>query len=167
MLNLLIDVHAHLDLEGYEQYGGIDTILRECSENGVKTIVANGVTIESNRKTLDLAKKYPIVKAALGIYPTHCLEMIEDGKEKDFDEELQFIEDKIKDKKCVAIGEVGLEYKEVKDINDTKKDIQKKCLRKFIHIAKKHNIPIIVHSRGAELEVIELLENVDMKIIKS
>jgi len=41
------------------------------------------------------------VKAALGIYPMHCIEMIE-AFEKEFNEELQFIEDMIKDKKCIA-----------------------------------------------------------------
>jgi len=163
---LLIDVHAHLDLEGYEQYGGIDAVLEECVHNGVKAIVANGVNIDSNRKTLEIAKKHHasnIVKVALGIYPTHCLEMISEGKVKEFNDELMFIEENVKTKRCVAIGEVGLEYKEIKDINDMKKDIQKDCLKKFIHIAKKYNIPIIVHSRNAELEVIELLEKEGMK----
>ncbi len=160
---LLVDVHAHLDLEGYEVHGGLDTMMKECIHNGVKVIVTNGTEIESNRKILEIAKKYSIVKVALGIYPTHCLEMIEGGKEKEFNEELKFIEDNIKTKHCIAVGEVGLEYSEIKDLNDTKKRIQKDCLKKFIHIAKKHNVPIIIHSRGAELEVVELLEEEGMK----
>jgi len=160
---LLVDVHAHLDLKGYEAHGGIDKLIDDCEHNGVKIIVSNGTNISSNRSVLALSKKHHIVKAALGIYPMHCIEMIEGGFEKEFNEELQFIEDMIKDKKCIAIGEVGLEYKEIKDINDTKKNIQKSCLKKFIHIAKKHNIPIIIHSRGAELEIVELLEEEGMK----
>lgn len=160
---LLIDVHAHLDLEGYEVHGGIDKVLEESSKNGMKVIITNGTNIDSNRKILDIAKKYPIVKVALGIYPTHCLEMTQEGKEKEFNDELKFIEEQIKHKKCIAIGEVGLEYKEIKDIDEKKKDIQKNCLKKFINIAKKHNIPIILHSRGAELELVELLEQEGMK----
>jgi len=160
---LLVDVHAHLDLEGYDIYGGVDKLIDECASNGVKIIVTNGTDIQSNRKILEIAKKHSIVKIAFGIYPTHCLEMIEEGKEKEFNEELIFIEDNIKNKKCVAVGEVGLEYSEIKDLNDSKKRIQKDCLKKFIHIAKKHNVPIIVHSRGAELEVVELLEEEGMK----
>jgi len=160
---LLVDVHAHLDLEGYEIYGGIDKLLDECVHNGVKAIISNGTEIESNRKILEIAKRHSIVKVALGIYPTHCLEMIEEGKEKEFNEELHFIEENIKQKKCIAVGEVGLEYSEIKNLNDSKKRIQKDCLRKFIHIAKKYNVPIIVHSRGAELEIVELLEEEGMK----
>jgi TatD DNase family protein len=160
---LLIDVHAHLDLEGYETHGGLDAVIKECIHNGVKVVVTNGTDIASNRKILEIAKKYSIVKIALGIYPTHCLEMIEDGKEKEFNEELNFIEENIKNKTCIAVGEVGLEYSEIKDLTDTKKRIQKDCLKKFIHIAKKHDVPIIVHSRGAELEIVELLEEEGMK----
>jgi TatD DNase family protein len=160
---LLVDVHAHLDLEGYEVHGGIDKVIDESEKNGVKAIVTNGTSIESNREVLEIAKKYPLVKVALGIYPTHCLEMIEAGEEDKFTSELKFIEDNIKHKKCIAIGEVGLEYKEIKGLDEKKKNIQKNCLKKFIAIAKKYNIPIIVHSRGAELEVVELLEAEGMK----
>jgi TatD DNase family protein len=160
---LLIDVHTHLDLEGYEVYGGVDKMLSECEANGVKVIITNGVHQDSNRKILEIAKKHPIVKIALGIYPTHCIELIESGKEKEFESELKFIEDQIKHKKCIAIGEVGLEYTEIKDISEAKKTIQKNCLKKFIALAKKYNIPIILHSRGAELELVELLEQEGMK----
>ncbi len=160
---LLIDVHAHLDLDGYEIYGGVDNVLKECTANGVKAIITNGTSIESNAKILNLAKKYPIVKIALGIYPTHCLEMIESNKEDLFNSELKSIEEHIKTKSCIAIGEVGLEYAEIKDLNDVKKEIQKNCLRKFIAIAKKYNVPIILHSRGAELDLVELLEQEGMK----
>ncbi|MGV8172283.1 MAG: TatD family hydrolase [Candidatus Woesearchaeota archaeon] len=160
---MLVDVHAHLDLEGYESFGGVDKVIEECVNNGVKAIVTNGTNIESNRKILDIAKKYAVVKIALGIYPTHCLEMIESGRYKEFDAELNFIEETIKSKKCIAVGEVGLEYSEIKDLTEEKKRIQKDCLKRFIHIAKKNDVPIIVHSRGAELEVVELLEEEGMK----
>ena len=164
---LLVDVHAHLDLEGYEVYGGLDNLINECSDNGVKAIVANGVNIDSNRKIFDIAKKHPIVKIALGIYPTHCVELVESKDSKKFDEELKFIEDNIKHKKCIAIGEVGLDYYEIKDLDNARKEvhknIQKDCLKKFINIAKKYDVPIIIHSRGAELETVELLESEGMK----
>ncbi|HYD02839.1 MAG TPA: TatD family hydrolase [Alphaproteobacteria bacterium] len=159
---LLVDVHAHLDIDGFEELGGADKVILESLHAGVKTIVSNATDIESSRKVLEICKKHPNVKAALGIYPTHCLEMIEQGKEKDIDEEILFIEKQIKSGKCIAVGEVGLEYKEV-PINDSKKEMQKNALRKFIHLAKKMNVPIILHSRGAEQDTIELLESEGMK----
>ena len=160
---LLIDVHAHLDLEGYETCGGVDAVITNAVNNGMKVIITNGTTIESNRKILELSKKYPVVKVAMGIYPTHCLEMIESGRAEEFNSELKFIEEHIKNKTCIAVGEVGLEYHEVKDLDAAKKDIQKDCLKKFIALAKKYNVPIILHSRGAELELVELLEAEGMK----
>jgi TatD DNase family protein len=160
---LFVDVHAHLDLDGYEVYGGIDVVLKECMVNDIKAIITNGTSIESNNKILELSKKYSVVKVAMGIYPTHCLEMIESNQNELFDSELKFIEDNIKKKTCIAIGEVGLEYSEIKNLDNSKKNIQKDCLKKFIVIAKKYNIPIILHSRGAELDIIELLESEGMK----
>jgi len=160
---LLIDVHAHLDLDGYEIYGGIDTVLKECIANNVKTIITNGTSVESNNKILELSKKYSFVKVALGIYPTHCLEMIESNQILLFETELKSIEEHIKKKTCIAIGEVGLEYSEIKNLDEEKKQIQKDCLKKFIAIAKKYDIPIILHSRGAESDIIDLLEEEGMK----
>ncbi len=158
---MLIDVHAHMDFEDYKD--DLDKVLEECAKDNVKIIISNGTTIESNRKVLELAKKHSMIKASLGIYPTHCLEMIEQGKQKEFDDEIKFIEEQIKHKKCVAIGEVGLEHHRVEDLDDKKKQIMKDCLRKFIELAKKYNVPIIIHSRAAELEVIEFLESLGMK----
>ena len=160
---ILIDVHAHMDLEGYEQYGGADKVIDECEANNIKVIVCNGVHPESNRKVLEICSKHSVCKAALGIYPTHILEFVEQGKSHIIDDELIFIEENIKQKKSIAIGEVGLEYKEIKDISLEQKNFQKEYLKKFLALAKKYDVPIILHSRGAELELIEFLEHEGMK----
>ena len=160
---ILIDVHAHMDMEGYEAYGGPDKVIEECVKNDVKVIVCNGVDPKSNRKILEICSRHSICKAAMGIYPTHILEYVKAGNSRIIDDELKFIEENIKKKKVIAIGEVGLEYKEVKDITEEQKNIQKDYLRKFLDLAKKYDIPIILHSRGAELELIEFLEQEGMK----
>jgi TatD DNase family protein len=152
-----------MDVEGYEIYGGVEALLSECKEHHVVAVVANGVDKPSNRKVLDLAQKHAIIKPALGIYPMNCLEMIERDEQEEFDEEIRFIEEQIQNKKCIAIGEIGLEYKEVKDLDEHKKNIQKTCLKKFIALGKKYHVPMLFHSRGAELELIEFLEENHMK----
>ena len=98
---LIVDVHAHLDFEEYDK--DIDKVMAENQAAGVKAIVNNGVTPESNRKVLELAGKYEIIKPALGFYPVWAAQ----AKEDDFDKELEFIS---KQKNIVAIGEVGLDY---------------------------------------------------------
>ncbi len=160
---MLVDVHAHMDFEEYMDHKiDIDMTIKECERRNVVSIVSQGVDIKSNRKALELSSKYKIVKAALGIYPTHCYEMIKEGKKKEFEEEVKFIDKQLKSGKAAAVGEVGLDYKEVEPTEENK-NIMKDCLKKFIELAKKHDVPIILHSRKAELELIEFLEHEGMK----
>src|SRR3989344_1527057 len=124
-------------------------------DNNVKIIVVNGTNHEQNILILDLAKKYPEIKPALGIYPLDALKL-SDNK---IDEEINFI---IKNKdKIIAIGEVGLDLKE-ENLHKTL-DKQKINLTKFVNLAIKLSKPVIIHSRKAELHTIELLEQLNVK----
>jgi len=154
----IVDVHCHLDLYGGEfdsEPVDLDKFLEEQKKNNVKVIITNGTHPESNRKVLEYSQKYGFVKAALGFYPTHVLE----HSEKEFDEELAFME-KNKDK-IVALGETGLDNHHIKG----KLEEQKKALAKLVELAKKIDKPIIIHSRDAELETVEFLEQFDYKKI--
>lgn len=148
----LLDVHAHLDY--YESQEEQKKVINNCIANSV-TVITHGTTIESNRKVLELSKNYSFIKPALGIYPTHCTEY----EENVLQDEIEFI----MKHKPIAIGEVGLDYKEVKDEKLIK--IMKFYFEEFIKLSQKKNIPIIVHSRNAELDVIETLEKFNHKKI--
>lgn len=150
---LLVDVHAHLDLEEFDS--DLDDVIKRAEKAGIKAIISNGINPESNRKTLELSKKYKIVKPALGLYPDDAIKLTE----KQIQDELNFIE-KNKDK-IIAIGEVGLDYKFCKKKQE--QELQKEVFLKIINLCKKINKPIIVHSRKAEPDVIKLLENSDAK----
>jgi len=141
----LVDVHAHLEI-----IKDLDEVVARAAEAGVKIIIANGVNVETNRKAIEFSEKYDIVKFALGIYPNDCLEM----SEKEIDDEIHFI----KSKKPLAIGECGLDFKEEVD-----KEKMLDCFEKQINLAKDLDIPVIVHSRKAELECIEILEKLECK----
>jgi len=154
---ILVDVHAHLDNEEFNK--DLPSIL---SHEGLAAVVCNGVDTASNRQVLELCKKYKNLKAALGIYPTHCLKMIESNPSS-FEKEINFIDDNISSGNAIAIGEVGLEYQEVENLDDKNKGIMNDCLKKFLDISKKHDVPIIIHSRKAELETIDFLEKNNMK----
>jgi len=140
---MLIDIHAHLDLKYFEN--DLDDVIERARKNNVKLIINNGLNPESNRKTLELSKKYEIIKPALGIYPD-CVSKI------DVDSELKFIKDN-----AFAIGEVGL------DGTEENMELQKQVFTKIISLANEINKPLIVHSRKAEKEVIELLEKNNAK----
>jgi len=145
-----VDVHAHLDFSEYDSE--IDEVMKKCEETKTITIV-NGVHSSSNRKVLELAKKYNLIKPALGFYPTHVVE----EKEETFNSEIEFISKS----KCVAYGEIGLDFKYTKDEINKKK--QESAFWKFIELGEKTNKPLIIHSRKAELKVIEMLESSKLK----
>jgi TatD DNase family protein len=149
---ILVDVHAHLDSVFFGE--DIDEVMERAKEAGVVGVIANGVDMDTNREVLALSRKYDLIKPALGIYPIDKLEK-ETGKSPawDVDEELLFIEKNID--KISAIGECGLDYS---DTNEEEAEEQVEIFGKLVDIAEKYNKPIIVHSRKAEEEVIDILE---------
>jgi len=138
---MLIDVHTHLDFPDFKK--DLDKVISRCKNFAV--IISNGTDPESNRKVLELSKKFKLIKPALGFYPTD----IERATEKEIDKEIEFI----KTQKPIAIGEVGLDYFVGKN-----PEKQKKAFKKFIKLAENLNIPIIVHSRNAEQDTLNVLE---------
>lgn len=139
---VFIDIHCHLDIcddkEGY--------VNRACNSNVLKILVC-GVDVKSNRDVLDLDKKFDMVYPCLGVYPDDGLKMTEE----EVDSEIDFI----KKNKPFAIGEVGLDLHNKANDNLER---QKKIFEKFILLAKELGVPLIVHSRKAEKEVVDFLE---------
>lgn len=126
-------------------------IIKRAKKVGVTLIVNNGVNSKTNRRTITLAKKYPEVKASLGIYPIDGLKLSASELKK----ELSFIESQ--NENIIAIGEVGMDFKMDKTSDGHKR--QEKLFRSFISLAKKLDKPIIIHSRKAEAECIQVLED--------
>ncbi|HLD15444.1 MAG TPA: TatD family hydrolase [Candidatus Nanoarchaeia archaeon] len=146
---MLVDVHAHLHLPQFNEDRA--EVIKRASN---VLIIENGLDPESNRKVLELSKKFLNVKAALGFYPTHVIKL----SEKQFEDELKFVA-KNSDK-IAAIGEVGLDFQDIED-----KKLQIERFGHVIKLAKKLNKPLIVHSRKAEKETLEFLETFNYKKI--
>ncbi|MAE42218.1 hypothetical protein CMO93_00475 [Candidatus Woesearchaeota archaeon] len=160
---MLIDIHSHLDHPYFED--NVDKVIENAKKADVKVILTAGINPETNRKALALAEKYDIVKPCLGIYPQQTLQKeIETGeyplKENKFDvdEEIKFIEKN--NKKIIAIGEIGLDYSQGEDQKN-----QKKIFEKLIVLAEKINKPMIIHSRKAEQDCVDILETTKLKKI--
>ncbi len=148
---MLLDVHCHLTDPYFSE--SLDAIIKESIENNLGVIISAGLNMKDNRKVLEISKKYEIVKAALGIYPIDALDMDYEMIEN----EIRFIEQN--KKKIIAISEVGLDYHFSKE---SKK--QKEVFQKFIELSEKINKPLIIHSRKAESDVIDMLESSNIKI---
>jgi len=143
---LLFDIHAHLDIfDETEQ----KAVVERAAAAGVKIIVNNGIDPASNRKSLELQQQFKTVRAALGLYPTEAAKLTA----AEIDRELDFI--RSCKEKIVAIGEIGLDFKEAK--NELERQKQQKLFEKQIELAKSIGRPVIVHSREAEKDVIEIL----------
>ncbi len=145
---MFTDTHCHLYQEYYED---MDAILDKIKNNSIKNIINNGCDTKSNKEVLALSSQYDIMYAAIGIHP----ENVENTSEED----LQFIEEHIKDKKVVAIGEIGLDYYYTKE----NKEKQIALFNKQLALAEQYNLPVIVHSREATLDTIECLKNYKVK----
>lgn len=162
---LLVDIHAHLDHERFKK--DLDQVIDRARKTGVKAIITSGVNSATNRLALKIAEKYDIVKASLGLYPIDALAkeleleagFVRDIQPTDVDEELEFIA-KNKDR-IIAVGECGLDYKWVVG----KEKEQKEVFQKVIDAVEKIKKPIIVHSRKAELDAVEMLESSKIKKI--
>ncbi len=126
---VLIDTHVHLN-----EIKDVDGVILRAQGAGVHRIIAVGMDLESNRKTLKLAQKFSgTVYPAIGYHPWRI-------QAADVDETLAFVEDHLD--RCVALGEVGLDYK-VK----VKKSLQRMVFSRLLKLAKEKDKPVNIHSR--------------------
>ena len=141
---MLTDTHCHLDLPHFD--ADRDDVIRRAHDAGVEYIVNPGIHVESSRKAVALAEKYDGIYAAVGVH-AHDMETWNAGT---IDELAKLAEHP----KVVAIGEVGLDH--YRDY--APHDLQEKAFRAQIRLARDLRKPLIVHSRGAESRVIEILK---------
>ncbi|MFZ8800701.1 MAG: TatD family hydrolase [Candidatus Nanopusillus sp.] len=147
---MIVDDHAHLFL-----YKDVDEKIKENIERNVKYIIENSIDVDSMNIVIEESKKYGIIYYALGLYPEEIVNM----NDNDIEKILEFIEEN-KDKKFLAIGEVGLDFSNV-DEDKIKK--QKIYFEKFLELADRLKKPVIIHSRKAEKEVLEILTSYNNK----
>ena len=139
---MFIDVHCHLEL--LHSVGGA---VESAREEGVDLILWNGTDVKTNRQILEFAEKFEEIKPVFGLYPSDALKL----SDIEIDSEISFIKENRNF--IVGIGEVGMDFYHV-GLHERKEGI----FRKFIRLSIELDKPIIVHSRKAELQCIEILE---------
>lgn len=145
---MFVDTHCHLYRSYYED---LDDVIELIKKSEIYRVINNGCDKNSNIEVLELVGKYDLMYGALGIHPESANEYSQ--------EDLDYIEEHIKDKKIVAIGEIGLDYYWVKD----NKDKQKELFEYQLKLAEKYNIPVIIHSREATQDTIDILKKYKVK----
>ncbi len=160
----LLDVHAHLEDTRFDR--DLKEVVARAEKKGVEKIIVSGVNPETNRKVLEICKKFSGVKASFGLYPVDSIVEKIEGLSDDYprkiihfsvDKELKWIEEH--DKDCIAIGEIGLDFQVAPDY----KKEQIEVFEKVLEFASRLDKPVIIHSRKAELEAIGILEKHQMK----
>ena len=139
---LIFDTHAHYDDEVFSV--DFDDLVFSLKQAGVGGIITCGCDKESSLKAIELAEKYDIIYAAVGIHPGN----VDDG------DTINDIKPLLSHKKCVAVGEIGLDYYWRQD----NKELQKEIFISQLQLAKEYNLPVLVHDRDAHADTLEILK---------
>jgi TatD DNase family protein len=140
----LIDSHAHI--YGHDYADDFDSMLQRAADTGVQAMLVVGTDIETSRKSVELAEKYPQLYAAVGIHPhdagrvtAACYDVIRNLA--------------LSSAKVVAIGEIGLDFYR----DRSPRDAQERVFRAFLRMASELDKPVIIHDRDAHRQVLDCL----------
>ncbi len=151
----LFDSHAHYNDEKFNE--DRESLIEQIYESGVTKLVNAGYSLESSKYALEIAKKYDWMYTISGISPNDIPENEEELTEQ-LVELKQFVSSKINSKKIVAIGEIGLDYY----WNKENKDLQREAFIEQIALANSMNLPIVIHTREAVTDTLEILKTNDV-----
>lgn len=146
------DEHCHLDDEKFDD--DRDVTIKAIYDFGVTKMVSAGYSLEGSKRGIELAKKYDFIYTTIGLSPNDFGE--------DYENELveidKLLQDTIDNPKLVAVGEIGLDYH-----YDVDRDFQKEVFIKQIELANKYNLPIVIHTRDAVMDTLEILKSHPVK----
>ena len=147
------DSHCHLDDDRFNEDREI--LIEEIKKADITKFVSAGYSIEGSKKGIELAKKYEYIYTTCGISPND-IPQNEENLWKSIEEIRNLVNENIKYKKIVAIGEIGLDYYWEKDLQ--RRELQKQAFIKQIEMANEFDLPIVIHTREAVMDTIEILK---------
>lgn len=141
---MLIDTHAHINVEQFDE--DREQAIERALDAGVTRIVNIGYNRETIPSSLKLAEEYDFIYSTVGWYPQDAINM-EEG-------DLEWLESLCSHPKVVAIGEIGLDYY----WDTSPKELQQQIFREQIRLARRMNLPIVIHNREAHGDVVRILK---------
>lgn len=140
-----IDTHCHLDDPIFD--GEVDAVISESMANGVTSFVNVGFNLDTWGSTIELARKFATVSIALGLHP----------QDADYwnPETADALRKNLKENRLVAIGEIGIDLFR----GETNLPKQRSVFDDQLDLALEHNLPVIIHMRSAQIEVLNLLRS--------
>lgn len=144
---MIIDTHCHL---GQNDYENREEIINNFKDN---IMIISGTNISDSTEVIEIVNKYPNIYGTIGIHP-ECSKDINDNDYLKLEKMLQ-------NEKIVGIGEIGLDY----HYENIDKEKQKEVFIKQIELAKKHNKPIVIHTRDAIKDTLDIIKETNANIV--
>ena len=145
---MIFDTHAHYDDKQFDQ--DREELLASMKDNGIGTIVDVGSNMETSTWIVEAVTRYPMMYGAVGVHPSDTAEL----KESDIDTLKKYAAmDRI-----LAIGEIGLDY--YWDKEPEVQNAQRYWFRRQMELARETNLPVIIHSRDAAADTMEVMKEV-------
>ena len=141
---MIFETHAHYDDQRFDE--DREQLLQSFPENQIKYVVNVGASLESTKKSIELAKKYDFVYASAGVHPSETAELNE--------ENFKWLKSVLQEEKVVAVGEIGLDYY----WDEPEKSIQKQWFERQMELAKEVKMPMIIHSRDAAKDTMDMIK---------
>ena len=145
----IFDTHAHYDDDAFANDQA--SLIESLPAHGVLKVTNVGANLQTSVNSIDLAQKYDYIYAAVGVHPSDTDEL------ENLDGEAEIYKLAKSSDKVVAIGEIGLDY----HYEDTDKALQQKWFAKQIEISKELNLPMIIHSRDAARDTVDIMNKYD------
>ena len=150
----LFDSHAHLDDEKFDV--DREEVIKKIKASGVVRLISAGYSLKGSKKAVELSKKYDFIYSTCGISPNDIPQT-----EEELWKNICEIEDLATNNlKVVAIGEIGLDYYWEKDVE--RRELQKKAFIEQIELANKLGLPIVIHTREAVMDTLQILKENDV-----
>lgn len=149
MIDNIFDSHAHYDDEQFD--GDRDELLQSLPSRGVCAVINCASDLKSSATSAELSEKYPFFWCACGVHPHEAEKEL---KTADINEIEKRIVNFAEKKKCVAIGEIGLDY----HYDFSPRELQKEIFELQLKLSKELDLPVIVHDREAHEDTMTLLK---------
>lgn len=150
---MIFETHAHYDDKQFDK--DRDALIASLPAKGIERVINVGASIESTKTTLELAKTYEHVYAAVGVHPSD----IEGLNEETF----AWLREQTKQHKVVAVGEIGLDY--YWDKEPEIQALQREWFARQLELARESDLPVIIHSRDAAEDTMKVMQQVHAESI--
>lgn len=139
----IFDTHAHYDDEAFDE--DREELLEMLPQKGIAKVVNVGASLSSCKRTIELMNRYDYIYGAIGVHPNETAELTE--------ESFEWLRQQCQLEKCVAVGEIGLDYY----WDEPEREIQKSWFVRQLNLAKELKKPVVIHSRDAAKDTVDLM----------